>query len=238
MSSEKSSNLSNEDHLFPKQFETNNGYKITIITIVLLTIFLLFLGINIFYIIINLIILTGEFFIKSLGVLGYVSGNAINETTDTVANATNAGVNITSDVIQTAGNLVKSVSKPLVDNETIAIIDKSTSNINKITPTTVKPTEQFMEKQSFSTFPTGESSTNSIVPSNKKESFSLLNMNFEPNLDIFGLQKKDGETTEQWCLIGSSNGINSCISVNDYDKCMSSQLFPSQKECMNPVLMA
>jgi hypothetical protein len=33
-------------------------------------------------------------------------------------------------------------------------------------------------------------------------------------------------------------GIRSCISVNEYDKCMSSQIYPSQKECMNPILMA
>lgn len=216
MSSQKTEVLTTEDHLFPKQFETNNAYKVTIITIVLLTIFLLFLGINIFYIVINLIILTGEFFLKTLGVLGYVSGDAINETTDTVANATKTGVDITSGVIHSAGNLVKSISKPLVDSETAANIDKSANNINKISPTPIVTSS----------------------PANKKESFSLLNMNFEPNMDIFGSQKKEGDPKEEWCLIGSSNGIRSCISVNEYDKCLSSQIFPSQKECMNPILMA
>ena len=220
MNAENKGSLSTGDQLFPKQFEGNTGYKITIVVIVLLVVFLLFLGINIFYIIINLMILTGDFFVKSLGLLGYVSGGAINETTTTVANATKTGVDITSGAIHSAGNVIKSVSKPFVDNETTANIDKSTSSMNKISPTQVSPVSQV-----------------SPVPPNTKESFSLLNTDFEPNMDLFSFGKKEYKTEEKWCLVGSPDGIRSCISINDYDKCMSSQIFPSQKECMNPVLM-
>lgn len=207
----------NNDLLIPKQYESNIGYKITIISIVLLTVFLLFLGINIFYIIINLLIITGDLFVKSLGTIGYVSGNAVNDTTTTIANSTISGIDITAGAIHTAGNLVKSVSKPFVDDETSKNIDTSSSSITKVNPIVI--------------------SSPSTAPSNKKESFSLFNNNFEPNFTINPIQNS-ANSKEKWCLVGEPDGIRSCISVNDYDKCASSQIYPSQKECMNPILMA
>jgi hypothetical protein len=208
--------LSSDDKLFPKQYEMDNGYKITVITIVLLTIFLLFLGINIFYIVINLVLLTGDFFIKSLGIFGYVSGSAINETTTTVANVSKTGIDITSGAIHSGGNLIKSISKPFVDDTSVKNIDSTSSSMNKITPTQVN---------------------GSLVPSNKKENFSLLNNNFQPNITNTP-EQNSANSKENWCLIGAPDGVRSCISVNEYDKCMSSQIYPSQKECMNPILMA
>jgi len=41
-----------------------------------------------------------------------------------------------------------------------------------------------------------------------------------------------------WCLVGEYNGVRSCVGMNDHDKCMSGQVFPSQKICLNPNLSA
>jgi hypothetical protein len=151
--------------------------------------------------------------------LGYVSGNAVNDTTTIVANTAITGVDITAGAIHSAGNLVKSVSKPFVDDQTSKNIDTSSASMTKVNPIIVS------------------SPSMQIAPSNKKESFSLLNNNFEPNFTINPIQNSPN-SKEKWCLVGVPDGIRSCISVNDYDKCASSQIYPSQKECMNPILMA
>lgn len=37
-----------------------------------------------------------------------------------------------------------------------------------------------------------------------------------------------------WCLVGEYQGRRGCIEISDYDKCLSGQVFSSQKNCMNP----
>jgi hypothetical protein len=39
-----------------------------------------------------------------------------------------------------------------------------------------------------------------------------------------------------WCLVGEYKGRRGCIEVSDQDKCLSGQVYPSQKLCLNPVL--
>lgn len=41
-----------------------------------------------------------------------------------------------------------------------------------------------------------------------------------------------------WCYIGNDRGFRSCALVNENDKCMSGDIFPSQEICMNPTLRA
>ena len=56
-------------------------------------------------------------------------------------------------------------------------------------------------------------------------------------------QSKDYEGQEAssslksgWCFIGEDRGFRSCSKVNEDDKCMSGDIFPSQELCMNPNL--
>jgi hypothetical protein len=37
-----------------------------------------------------------------------------------------------------------------------------------------------------------------------------------------------------WCLIGEDDGARGCIRVEEHDKCMSGQIFPSRESCMAP----
>ena len=39
-----------------------------------------------------------------------------------------------------------------------------------------------------------------------------------------------------WCLVGEYKGLRGCIEVSEQDKCMSGQVYPSQKMCLNPAL--
>ena len=38
------------------------------------------------------------------------------------------------------------------------------------------------------------------------------------------------------CLVGEYKGRRGCIEVSEHDKCMSGQVYPSQKMCLNPTL--
>ena len=41
-----------------------------------------------------------------------------------------------------------------------------------------------------------------------------------------------------WCFVGEDRGFRSCALVNEDDKCMSGDIFPSQELCINPNLRA
>ena len=37
-----------------------------------------------------------------------------------------------------------------------------------------------------------------------------------------------------WCLVGEYQGKRGCIEIGEYDKCLSGQVFPEEKLCLNP----
>jgi hypothetical protein len=37
-----------------------------------------------------------------------------------------------------------------------------------------------------------------------------------------------------WCLVGEYEGRRGCIEIGESDKCLSGQVFPNQKACLNP----
>lgn len=41
-----------------------------------------------------------------------------------------------------------------------------------------------------------------------------------------------------WCFVGDYDGTRGCIELDEHDKCMSGQIFPSQKMCLNPTYTA
>lgn len=48
------------------------------------------------------------------------------------------------------------------------------------------------------------------------------------------IQKPIASAKTQWCLVGEYEGRRGCIEVTDQDKCLSGQVFPTQKMCLNP----
>ena len=59
----------------------------------------------------------------------------------------------------------------------------------------------------------------------------------EPNNTTSPIQT-GGPVSEKlnWCLVGEYNGTRGCINVSEHDKCLSGQVFPNQKMCLNPNL--
>jgi hypothetical protein len=50
------------------------------------------------------------------------------------------------------------------------------------------------------------------------------------------IQKPISSGKQNWCLVGEYQGKRGCIEVGEHDKCLSGQVFPNQKMCLNPTL--
>ena len=58
----------------------------------------------------------------------------------------------------------------------------------------------------------------------------------EPNADSSEnpIQRPISSGKQTWCLVGEYQGKRGCIEINEHDRCLSGQVFPSQKMCLNP----
>lgn len=57
----------------------------------------------------------------------------------------------------------------------------------------------------------------------------------EPDKSSNSIQTTISSKKNGWCLVGDDNGTRGCVLVDEHDKCMSGQIFPSKESCMNPV---
>ena len=68
-----------------------------------------------------------------------------------------------------------------------------------------------------------------------------LNSSQEQNMDYQALEASSSVHSagkSGWCFVGEDRGFRSCALVNEDDKCMSGDIFPSQELCINPNLRA
>jgi len=50
------------------------------------------------------------------------------------------------------------------------------------------------------------------------------------------VQKPITAGKSQWCLVGEYKEKRGCIEIDEHDKCISGQVYPSQKMCLNPTM--
>lgn len=55
-----------------------------------------------------------------------------------------------------------------------------------------------------------------------------------PDTSTNPIQKPITSGKSQWCLVGEYQGRRGCVEIEDSDKCLSGQVFPSQYTCLNP----
>lgn len=58
----------------------------------------------------------------------------------------------------------------------------------------------------------------------------------EPTPSENPIQKPITASKNNWCLVGEYSSKRGCIEIGDQDKCLSGQVFPTQKMCLNPTL--
>lgn len=58
----------------------------------------------------------------------------------------------------------------------------------------------------------------------------------QPEVDVASasIQKPITSSKAAWCLVCEYHGKRGCVEVEDSSKCMSGQVFPNQKLCLNP----
>jgi len=97
-----------------------------------------------------------------------------------------------------------------------------------------------------------DTDSESTATTNQAGDVSSKHMNNEMNIQNNNMSKNEpvddkSETPIQkpmtsdktsWCLIGEYQGKHSCVSVKDSTKCMSGQVFPNEKMCLNPTKTA
>jgi hypothetical protein len=57
-----------------------------------------------------------------------------------------------------------------------------------------------------------------------------------PNDSSHPIQTGASSSNNKWCLVGEYQQKRGCIEIGDQDKCMSGQVFPNQKMCLNPTM--
>ena len=157
-------------------------FKTILILVLILIIYLTYLGINIIPSLANTfqILLTtfSKITIQVLGDTSYSTGKILNETADIVSDTAKGSIDIAEGAVQNVGNLLQSARS--------------------------------------------ENRTN--VPEHDN-----------PENPI---QKPISSSKYNWCLVGEYQNRRGCVPVTESDKCLSNQIFPTQKMCLNPNLSA
>jgi len=85
-------------------------------------------------------------------------------------------------------------------------------------------------------------SSGNIVSSAKHSLDNALNQtnkkHMPPNADKSesSIQQPISTGKAGWCLVGDFQGRRGCVEVNQQDQCLSGQVFPTQKLCLNPTM--
>jgi hypothetical protein len=168
-----------------------------------------FLGINLLASMGNLVEVIsnifGPLFVQILSIFGYTAGTVLDKSTDVVTDISKTGIDLAGNTIQSAADLLKDLSRDNVHQTAINQMD-SINNSN-ITSNNIDKT---------------------INNANPKANIP------EPDNSLDPIQKPITSGKTNWCLVGEYQGKRGCIEVNDNSKCMSGQVFPSQKMCINP----
>jgi hypothetical protein len=182
-----------------------------IILILSILLILSFLGINLLDVLSNIIksiiALIGPSVGKILAAFGYSSGTLINKSADVVSDTAKLGIDIAEGTVQDIGNLLISASSGGISPQPISQPISQQPISNTQTQLDVKlTTEPRITKPKE---PSADSTENPI-------------------------QKPISASKTGWCLIGEYENRRGCIAVGEQDKCLSGQIFPSQKLCLNP----
>ena len=114
---------------------------------------------------------------------------------------------------------------------TATTVNTGLSAVQDITPNTA-PTS--IKSQPVQGQPTTRPSDNGLN--------NALNNSQEQNMDYQAVEASSsvhsGGGQSGWCFVGEDRGFRSCALVNEDDKCMSGDIFPSQELCINPNLRA
>lgn len=82
-----------------------------------------------------------------------------------------------------------------------------------------------------------KASKKGVDPDAQNQLDSVLSVDNQPDNALMDnaespIQKPISSNKAGWCLVGEFDNRRSCIQVNEYDKCMSGQIFPNREQCL------
>ena len=155
-----------------------------------------------------------DFTKKIARILGFEIGAVIKTTTEVTATEAKAGIDEVSNTIVGAISLGQRQSTNV------------SSSLHQENPTQEQSSLQQTLNQSLNQ---QKQNQNQNQPQSDQDNYYADDSNSS-------IQSSKPSSKSGWCFIGEDRGFRSCIQVNQNDKCMSGDIFPSQEICINPNL--
>ena len=192
---------------------TNSGFfdtlkNINITTWILIIFILSFLGFNIFVYLAKGTQDIASFFGPLTQKLFGTTASIAGQTVDVAAEGAKAVVGGTAGAVNTGLSAVQDITP-----------NNATSSI-KSQPIQTQPTTR-----------PSDSGLNKALNNSQEQ-----NMDYQAHEASSSVHSGGGQSG--WCFVGEDRGFRSCALVNEDDKCMSGDIFPSQELCINPNLRA
>lgn len=190
--------------------------KNNVIMILIVLLLLSFLGVNLLSmggdLVARINYTFGPLVHKILSTFGYTTGTVINKTSEISASMAKTGVDIADGTAHSIGGLLIKGSQQGGQYGPTSFPENALS----LAPVSLGEPE-----------PAPEPAPEPTPETNKYE---------EPKQDTTEnpIQKPITSSKKGWCLVGEYEGKRGCIQIVDQDKCLSGQIFPTQKMCLNP----
>lgn len=136
-----------------------------------------------------------------------IFGPLISQILSILGFTTGTILNKSADVVSDTGKVALDIAEGTVQNVGDLMIKASKSGVNM-------ETQSELEK---------------ALQMNRLENQAQDDVSENP------IQKPISSNKNGWCLIGEYENKRGCIEVNDSEKCMSGQVYPTRQACVNPV---
>jgi hypothetical protein len=114
---------------------------------------------------------------------------------------------------------------------TATTVNTGLSAVQDITPNNATSSIKSQPVQTQKTGKPSDSGLNKALNNSQEQ-----NMDYQAHEASSSVHSGGGKSG--WCFVGEDRGFRSCALVNEDDKCMSGDIFPSQELCINPNLRA
>lgn len=197
-------------------------FKNAYFKVVMLILILAFLGFNLFKYLAdatdNTTDLLGDPLKQIAAIFGYTVGETTKNIVDTSAEGTKLGIDVAAGATENAIDLGQRALGASSTSKSDSS-DKSSSSSSKKSSSDSKKSEPDDLDKAINT------------SSSKKKSTSIP----EPD-DATSRTQSSKASKSGYCYIGEDRGFRSCIKVNDPNRCMSGEIFPTRDICINPTL--
>ena len=150
-----------------------------------------------------------------VSLFGYTTGTIINNSSEILSQSSKDGIDIIDNAMEesTLKNITSKITT--FTNNGIEIANDSIHNLgNKL-------------------INLNEDNLDINVKKSINRNFNKLLKPVSDDMSESSIQNHITEGNNSWCLINKYENGNECVEINDYKQCMSGQIFPSQKLCVN-----